>query len=230
MCGRYTVTTPLDQILELFEVNDGPDLGPRYNVAPTQDALVVRRDGDGSREAVALRWGLVPFWADDPGIGNKMINARSETVDSKPAFRKAFEQRRCLVAADGFIEWKKEQGGKQPYHIVLEDRSAFAFAGLWERWSSDDEVLETFTILTTEPNETVEPLHDRMPVIVPKHDYELWLDTRATRADVAEILGPFDAAPMTAYPVSRDINSPANDSPEVLERVETHVETQGQLF
>ena len=221
MCGRYTVTSPLDQILGLFALKAAPDLGPRYNVAPTQNALVVRRAADAEREAVALRWGLIPHWADDPAIGSRLINARSETVHTKPSFRDAFARRRCLVAADGFIEWKKEQGGKQPYHIVMEDRAPFAFAGIWERWKPADggELIESFSILTTTPNETVEPLHDRMPVIVAEHDFELWLDSRAGRDAVEPILAPFDGRPMIAFPVSREINSAANDGPEVLKRV-----------
>jgi putative SOS response-associated peptidase YedK len=229
MCGRFTVTSPLDQILDLFALEDGPDLGPRYNVAPTQEALVVRTRAEArEREAVALRWGLVPRWADDPKIGNRLINARSETVHSKPSFRDAFAKRRCLVPADGFIEWKNEQGGKQPYHIVMEDRGPFAFAGIWESWKPEDggELLETFTILTTTPNDTVEPLHDRMPVIVSEHDYDLWLADRAGKTDVAEILRPFEDKPMMAYPVSRKVNKPSNDSPDVLERVAE----QGMLF
>lgn len=219
MCGRYTLTTPLDQILDLFRLQTAPDLGPRYNLAPTQEALVVRVTED-NRRGEALKWGLIPHWAKDPAIASRLINARSETVATKPSFRDAFARRRCLVATDGFIEWKAEQGGKQPYHIVMEDRRPFAFAGIWERWQPPTgDAVETFSILTTTPNETVARLHDRMPVVVAERDFDLWLDRRARAEDVEGLLAPWEETPMEAYPVSRKVNDVANDGPEALKPV-----------
>jgi len=225
MCGRFTLTTPADQIQDLFGVKKLPELRARYNVAPTDDVLAVRKQkGDGGNQAVMLRWGLVPYWADDLSIGSRLINARSETVDEKPAFRSAFERRRCLIVADGFFEWTRANG-KQPYHIVLKERGAFAFAGLWERWKGgEDGVVESCTILTTDANELVAPLHDRMPVILHATDHDLWLDTRAGREAVARLFEPFPADEMDTYAVSRRVNNVANDDEACLEPVETQQE------
>jgi putative SOS response-associated peptidase YedK len=220
MCGRFTLTSADDLIRDLFELKSLPSLEPRYNIAPTQEVLAVRSADEG-REALLLRWGLVPQWADDTSIGSRLINARSETVASKPAFRDAFRQRRCLVVADGFIEWQASQGRKQPYHVRMKDGSPFGFAGLWERWRDEDgQWLQTCTILTTEPNELVEPIHDRMPVILPTALHERWLDTRTSPAGLTELLGPFPAAAMEAVAVSTRVNSVRNDDPACLERTE----------
>lgn len=224
MCGRFTLATPPDQIAELFDVPEVPSVEARYNIAPTQDVPVCRQPGPGAtRQIDLLRWGLVPFWADDLKIGNRMINARSETASSKPAYRTAFKRRRCLVPATGFFEWKKENGGKQPYLFRREDGAPFAFAGLWEHWSDDEtgEVAETFTILTCAANELVAPVHKRMPVVLRPDDFGFWLDP--SNDDVAaldELAGPWPPAGFEAYPVSRDVNSPRNDNATLVEPLE----------
>ncbi len=178
MCGRFTLTDPDQDLAVQFNLPDIPDMQPRYNIAPTQPVAAVRvSPASMVREMALLHWGLIPFWAKDRKIGNRMINARSETVAEKPAFRAAFKRRRCLVAADGFYEWQKQDGGKQPYYIRRHDGRPFAIAGLWESWKSEDEaVIESCTLLTTTPNELIRPLHNRMPVILHPKDYDLWLD------------------------------------------------------
>ncbi len=179
MCGRYSITTPVDALRKPFQLEGAPvNLQPRWNVAPTQAAPVVRLAGDGSREFCMLNWGLVPYWAEDTTLQSHMINARGETVHDKPAFRQAFRQRRCLVPADGFYEWQTVAAkSKQPLLFRMRDREPFAFAGLWERWiPPKGEVLETFTILNTAANEIMAPFHDRVPVILAPSDYAAWLD------------------------------------------------------
>jgi putative SOS response-associated peptidase YedK len=219
MCGRYTLSTPTDEIAALFDLStqlDLPALPERYNVAPTQEAAVVRVVAPGTpRRLDLLRWGLVPYWADDLSIGNRMINARSESVADKPAFRRSFRRQRCLVATDGFYEWKKEGKLKQPYHIRRKDRHPFAFAGLWERWKNPEgNLLDTFTILTTSANDLLRPLHDRMPVIVDRRDFALWLDPEVTDPAVLQpLLAPAPPDEMETVPVSRTVNSPAYDGP-----------------
>ncbi len=221
MCGRYTLTHPGD-LLEELGVDSPPQLTPRYNVAPTQNAPVVRAAAQGGRRLDLLRWGLVPFWAQDPKIGNRMINARSETAAEKPSFRHALKQRRCVVPADGFYEWKKVGGGaKQPYHIHLHDRRPFVFAGLWERWTKGPEPIESFTILTTSPNDKVAELHDRMPVILPREAWDLWLDPSVgDAARVAALMGPCDSGEITFVPVSKMVNRPGNDRPECVQPIQ----------
>jgi putative SOS response-associated peptidase YedK len=173
-----------------------------------------------------MRWGLIPSWADDPAIGARMINARAETVAMKPAFRSAFRQRRCLVIADGFYEWRKLPRRKQPHYIRLRDRKPFAFAGLWERWTGSDRVGDaasvlSCTIITTAPNELIAPLHNRMPVILRSKDYGTWLDPDTTQCDVLEpLLCPYPPDEMEAYPVSTHVNNPSNDTPECIDATE----------
>ncbi len=221
MCGRYTLTHPGD-LLEELGVDSPPQLTPRYNVAPTQNAPVVRAAAQGGRRLDLLRWGLVPFWAQDPKIGNRMINARSETAAEKPSFRHALKQRRCVVPADGFYEWKKVGGGaKQPYHIHLRGRRPFVFAGLWERWTKGPEPIESFTILTTSPNDKVAELHDRMPVILPREAWDLWLDPSVgDAARVAALMGPCNSGEITFVPVSKMVNRPGNDRPECVQPIQ----------
>jgi putative SOS response-associated peptidase YedK len=221
MCGRYTLTSAGDEVALLFELSDIPSLPPRYNLAPTQEAAVVRVTSPGGpRHLDLLRWGLVPYWAEDPSIGNRMINARSESVADKPAYRWSFRKQRCLIATDGFYEWKKEGKLKQPYHIRRKDRQPFAFAGLWARWKPKDgsgDPLDTFTILTTDSNELIRPLHDRMPVILDRENFDLWLDPQVEdRNRLQELLVPYDGSVMETVPVSRTVNSPANDQPDCL--------------
>lgn len=220
MCGRFTLATPVEELAEEFGlVRPLPDLRPSYNVAPTQEVAVVRASGEGRRLEM-LRWGLIPAWADDPGIGSRMINARSETVAEKPSFKRAFKARRCLIPADGFYEWQKTNGGKQPHYVRMKNGSPFAFAGLWERWSGDEEEVRSCTILTTGANELVSEIHQRMPVILPSEDYELWLDPDVNEPDLLlPLLAPYPVEDMEAYPVSRRVNSPSNDEPGCVERV-----------
>ena len=223
MCGRYTLSTPGEVIAEIFDLSEEPELAARYNVAPTQEVATLRAGDDGERRFSTLRWGLVPHWADDPSIGNRMINARSESVADKPAFRTSFKRKRCLVLADGFYEWQKVSGGKkQPWYFRLENGEPFAFAGLWASWKpkdgGDDEVLETCTLLTTDANALVKKAHHRHPVILPPEHLDLWLDPNVTdKEPLLAVLGPLDPEKMIAYPVSTRVNSPANDDPSVIE-------------
>ncbi len=230
MCGRYTLSTPMDHLVEVFDVPPVTfDHEPRYNITPTQQAPVVASDRRGDRMGL-MRWGLVPSWAKDVAIGSRMINARAETLRTKPAFKEAVVARRCLVPADGFYEWVKEGSGKVPYWIHDPERAPLSLAGLWERWggggwqepggpeSEGTESVYTFTIITVEPNETVRPLHDRMPAIVPSADRGIWLDRTTRTENALEILRPYQGE-LAAYPVSKLVNSPANDDVECIEPV-----------
>jgi putative SOS response-associated peptidase YedK len=224
MCGRYTLSIPAEILAETFGVDaehTRERAEARYNICPTQEAVVVRRAEDGHRELTALRWGLVPFWAEDPVIGNRMINARAETVADKPAFRTSFKKRRCLVLADGYYEWKKEPGGKQPYWIHRPDGGLLALAGLWSRWEGPAGPLETFAILTTEAHPAIAHVHDRMPVILAPEHWDLWLDPAVEdRARLRPLLTHVGGDGLALRPVSRAVNSPANDSPRLLEPFE----------
>ncbi len=222
MCGRFTLTElEPDMLVEIFNLSgDVPPLAPRYNIAPTQPVATVIRDSGANRLAI-MRWGLIPSWAKDPAIGSRMINARGETVHEKPSFRAAFKRRRCLVLADGFYEWQKQDSGpKQPVFITLNDRQPFGFAGLWEQWTdgaTGDEVV-TCTIITTTPNDLLRPIHNRMPVILPRAHYAPWLATDERDAEaLLPLLRPYPAEEMTAWPVSTRVNSPANDDPSLIE-------------
>jgi len=222
MCGRFTARLTWQQLHDLYEITtpdlrqDELDLKPRYNVAPTDVVPVCRLNRSGQREIAMLKWGLIPYWADDPKIGYRTINARAETVATAPAFREAFRRRRCLIPASGFYEWKKlDNGDKQPYLIQMRDGSPFSFAGLWERWARGAEPIETFTIITGEPNSLAAELHDRMPVILDPADYDAWLTARDTAISQA-MLQPFPAQLMTAFPVSKRVNSPKNDDPDLI--------------
>ena len=199
-------------------------IAPRYNVAPTQPVVVVRTVSTSStnvvspkRELTFLLWGLIPSWAKDPKIGSSLINARAETVAEKPSFRAAFKRRRCLVLADGFYEWQKLEGKKQPLFIHMADRQPFALAGLWESWHSPDGgIIDTCTILTTSPNELMEPIHNRMPVILEPEDYNTWLIPDDQPDTALHLLRPFLAEKMAAYPVSTWVNSPAHDDVQCI--------------
>ena len=219
MCGRYSLTTPAEHLVEVFDVPPVTfDYRPRYNIAPTQDVPVVASDRRGKRLGL-LRWGLVPAWADDPAIGSRMINARAETLLDKPSFREAAVSRRCLVPADGFYEWAKEGGRKGPHWIHSPDREPLGFAGLWERWYSDgSEPLYSMAIITVDANEGIRHLHHRMPAIVPRANRKAWLDTQTPVADALSLLKPYEGA-LEAYPVSTLVNSPANDEPGCIDRV-----------
>ncbi len=217
MCGRYILTITGKVLAEAFGVDETPELAPRYNISPTQEAPVVREAG-GRRRMDLLRWGLIPSWAKDPSIGQRLINARAETAASKPSFRSALRTRRCLVPADGFYEWQKTPAGKQPWLIRMRDAGPFALAGLWENWQlPGGEPLESFTILTTRPNELVAPLHDRMPVILPPESWDLWLDPELREPPVlSHLLRPYAPGAMTAYPVTPAVGSPAFDEPACI--------------
>ncbi len=237
MCGRYTVTRPAD-LLEELGIETTEPLEASYNVAPTQKVPVVRATAgvvpeagvpteagkrkETAREAVNLRWGLIPFWAKDIKIGNRMINARSETVATKPAFRNSLRRKRCAILADGFYEWKKVEGGKQPYHIHLKDHRPFVFAGLWDCWSKGPiDPIESFTILTTRPNEKVAELHDRMPVILTPEAIDFWLDPGVDDASrLVKVLEPYDAAEIDFFPVSKMVNRPSNNVPQCVAPIE----------
>jgi putative SOS response-associated peptidase YedK len=217
MCGRYTLRTSVETLTERFEIDDTPSsIAASYNVAPTQEVATVLVE-DGKRKLEMLHWGLIPSWAKDPQVGNRMINARAETVAEKPSYRKAFQEHRCLILADGFYEWQKTDSGKQPYYIRMEDESPFAFAGLWESWRNGREI-RSCTIITTAPNELAASIHNRMPVILDPEDYDMWLDPDFDeREPLTSLLKPFPAEAMEAYPVSRRVNKPANNDPRVIE-------------
>jgi putative SOS response-associated peptidase YedK len=219
MCGRYTHRYTWSQIVELYRLTEPAvapnDFAPRYNIAPTQKAPIVRERA-GKRELAMLRWGLIPFWAKDAKIAYKTINARAETVATAPSFREAFRARRCLVPSSGFYEWMKTPTGKQPYLIGFKDGRPFAFAWLWEAWKdrASGAKAETFTIITGESNKVVANIHSRMPVIIDPADFDRWLTAAEPPAD---LLKPYPAAGMTAYPVSKAVNSPALDEPSLIE-------------
>lgn len=217
MCGRYTLSTPVGALAEEFGLGGAlPDLPASYNIAPTQEVPAILGN-DGGRRLEMLRWGLIPAWADDPGIGARMINARSETAAEKPSFRRAFRNRRCLIPADGFYEWQKAPGGKQPYHIRMRDGRPFAFAGLWESWGRDGEEIRSCTILTTTANALVGEIHDRMPVILARDAYDVWLDPDSESDELAGLLAPYPDEEIEKYPVSRFVNSPRNNDPRCVE-------------
>jgi putative SOS response-associated peptidase YedK len=214
MCGRFAFYSPSEATAALFGVDNAPPVEPRYNIAPTQYIAAIRDDGQGSRELNMLRWGLVPFWAKDPSIGNRMINARAETVAEKPSFRNAYKKRRCLILADGFYEWHTEAGSKTPYFISTADGKPFAFAGLWEDWKDkkSGESLQTATIITTAANAFMESLHHRMPVILQGATASDWL---AGSADLLQDVAAITPR-MRAWPVARTVNNARNEGEELL--------------
>lgn len=224
MCGRFVRQSDIDAYAKLLQAEVNSNLEPGYNIAPTQDILVARVDQNGTRELVSLRWGLVPGWSKGPDNRYSMINARADTIASKPAYRNAFKQRRCLIAADGFYEWRKQEQNraKQPYYIHLARQKPFAMAGVWEIWrGDDDEVIQSCAIITTDANELVADIHDRMPVILAPKDYTAWLDPAMRDVEaLGEMLKPFPAGRMAAYPVSTRVNSPANNSPDCIAPLE----------
>ncbi len=222
MCGRFSLGATASQLIDLFNLTEIPPWGPRYNIAPTQEVLVVVKPPEHpDRKAGLHRWGLIPSWAKDRSIGNQLINAQAETAATKPAFRAAYRKRRCLILADGFYEWKKEGRHKQPYYIRLLNGRPFAFAGLWEHWDGGQgPAIDSCTILTTTPNDLLRPLHHRMAVILAPGDYALWLDPALQGVDrLQPLLRPYPAEAMTAYPVSTRVNNPANDHPECVEPI-----------
>lgn len=221
MCGRFTLTVDPAELQDAFGDYIFPEhFAPRFNIAPTQPVLAI--PNDGKNKADFFLWGLIPSWSKDPGIANKLINARGETIAEKPSFRGGFKYKRCLILADGFYEWKIQDGSKikTPYFIHMKDRKPFAFAGLWDEWHSPDGgTLRTCTIITITPNELMSTLHNRMPVILDKKNYADWLDPapRAKRPDsLLHLIQPYPAEGMSAYPVSTMVNSPGNDRSELV--------------
>jgi putative SOS response-associated peptidase YedK len=221
MCGRYVITTAPQAIRQWFAIHGTlPNFPPHYNAAPGQDLPVIRRHPEsGERVLGLLRWGLIPYWSKDPKIAWRCINARGETVKTTPAFRSAYESRRCLVPADAFFEWKANGRAKRPYAIALRTREPFAFAGLWENWKDPktNDWLRTFTIVTTTPNELVASLHDRMPVIPAPESYDRWL---GGEPDPADLIRPYPAEEMVTWSISTRVNKAENDDPAILDRVE----------
>lgn len=220
MCGRITLSTPAAKLIELFQLTAFPRMAPGYNIAPTQLVLCVRKQ-EGRQHAVFKQWGLVPPWAKDTSIGNKMINARSETAAVKPAFRKAWSARRCLIPVDGFYEWEKLSGRrKQPWRIHMPDRVAFSIGGLWESWqptiSGNAAPLETCTILTTSANADMSPIHDRMPVVIPREHHDTWLNEATEQDHLKTLTQPLPNGLLQRYPVSTLVNKPSNNSADCL--------------
>jgi putative SOS response-associated peptidase YedK len=223
VCGRFTLRKPGAILAEWFNLPEVPAWAPRYNIAPSQLVATVLRTADEStRRLRVYRWGLIPSWAKDPRIGDRMINAQAETAATKPSFRAAFRRRRCLVLADGFYEWQVLGRRKQPFYVGMRDECPFAFAGLWEHWESQaGEAIDSCTLLTMEPNELIRSFHHRMPVILDKQDYDLWLDPAIQDPETLQpLLRPYPAEAMTAYPVSTLVNNPRNDIPECITPLE----------
>jgi putative SOS response-associated peptidase YedK len=223
MCGRFTQTFSNSDIESAFNLANVPEIEPRYNIAPTQQvATILRSDPESDREFKELRWGLIPSWAKDSKMGAKLINARAETIAEKPSFRSAFQRRRCLILASGFYEWQRQDNRKQPFYIQLKDSQPFAFAGLWSTWQPiDGEAMNTCTIITTEANEVMQPIHDRMPVILESENYDLWLDPTVQKPEFLQsLLTPINSGKLKTYPVSTKVNNPRNDSSECLESIE----------
>jgi putative SOS response-associated peptidase YedK len=233
MCGRYRLPRRKQLVDEYFGSTSGEkEWNPRYNVAPTQTVPVIRQNPkEPVRELSLMRWGLVPSWAKDSSVAAMMINARSETASTKPAFRDALKSRRCLIPADAFYEWQKTGKAKQPYCFEVDEGELFAFAGIWDRWKDPSgNALETCSILTTSPNAVTSPVHDRMPVILDPDSYDLWLDPGMKDVSaVSELLKPCDARLMRCYTISTRINYVANDDEECSAPVEL-AQTQARLF
>ncbi len=216
MCGRFTLTVDPSDLRDAFPEYTFPEqVAPRFNIAPTQPILAITNEG--TNKADFFVWGLIPSWAKDASIGNRMINARAETLAEKPSFRSAYKYHRCLILSDGFYEWQAQPGTKSkiPHFIHLRSASPFAFAGLWEHWNSPDgSEIRSATIITTEPNDLMARLHNRMPVILPNETYAQWLDPAPQSPDhLQKLLVPYPAEMMEAYPVSTRVNAPANDDP-----------------
>jgi len=218
MCGRFSFNIPPELLAEIFDLPESPSISPRFNIAPTQLVPVIRQLPDGRNHLDLLRWGLIPSWAKDPSIGSKMINARSETITEKPAFRQAIKYRRCLVLGSGFYEWKKKGTVKQPWYIRLKDGAPMVLAGIWEIWKSPEgEAIESCSILTTAANRLVAPLHDRMPVILSPDEFDDWIDREITNpAALERLFQSYPADLMEMWPVSPLVNKVANDTADLI--------------
>ena len=215
MCGRFAFYSPSEATAALFGVNDAPPVEPRFNIAPTQDIAAIRNDADGSPEFALLRWGLIPSWAKDPSIGNRMINARAETVAEKPSFRAAYSRRRCVVLADGFYEWRREGSQKTPYFISLASAAPFVLGGIWENWTDKEsgESIQSTALITTEANDFMQPLHHRMPMIMEAPAANDWLGGSKDMLEEAAQNSP----PLQAWPVDRRVNNARNQGDDLIE-------------
>ena len=216
MCGRFALTVDVEKIAKTFGVEPTLEITRRYNIAPTQNVVSIMRNG--ATHLAELRWGLIPSWAKDESIGSRMINARAESLTEKPSFKGLLRSKRCLIIADGFYEWRQDSGSKTPMYITMKDGEPFAFAGLWDSWKDPDgQPLRTCTIITTEPNEVVASIHNRMPAILLPEARDAWLDTDIKDEHLlAHWLTPYPAHAMMARAVSRLVNDPKNDSPELI--------------
>ena len=224
MCGRFALFIDLNTLIEAFglSLNVPPGaITPRYNIAPSQQVVGICQNADGFRRLKSFRWGLIPHWAKDASIGNRLINARSETVHEKPSFRQALRYRRCLIPANGFFEWVREDKGKQPYFIRRKDQAPLAFAGLWESWKGPEGTIESCTILTTEANALIAPIHDRMPVILSPPEYDLWLDREVDDPGKLQLLfQPIPGELLEMQPVSAVVNNPQHEGEKCVARIE----------
>lgn len=225
MCGRFTLRTRNRIKLKGLSTSELP-FEARYNIAPSQSILAIADFGHGM-ELTSLTWGLIPSWSSD---GKGFINARCETLETKPSFSESFERRRCLIPADGFFEWKKLRRSKQPYYFQLKDESQFVFAGVWDQWNNGKEIVTSCAIITTAANELVGPLHDRMPAILPTESCDAWLDSNSDRATLKKLLFPFPASQMKSHPVSSAVNHPETDNDQLIARMDVEVGTTPSLF
>ena len=225
MCGRFTLKTPERIKFEALNTYDPDDLVPRYNIAPSQNVLTIL-ERNSEREATFLRWGLIPFWSKEP---KGFINARAETIEQKAAFNESFQRRRCLIPADGFYEWERNGKISQPYYFQMKDQAPFAFAGIWDRWKSEDIWIMSCAIVTTTANELLAPIHHRMPVIISPESYDLWL-ADDPRFPFKDLLAPFPASEMISHTVTHDVNDVKVDDPHLVERVDSFVGVNLRLF
>lgn len=220
MCGRFAMFTPLADIVEQFGIDQATPVEPRYNIAPTQPVAAIRADKEGLKQLDLLRWGLIPHWAKDVSIGNRLINARAETVSEKPAFRQSFSKRRCLIVATGFYEWGETAAGKYPFFMSSPGGDCLAFAGLWERWrSKEDEVIDSCVIITTSANESLARVHQRMPVILGDDAQTLWLSENTSKEDCLAVLQPAADGTLDIRQVRRTVNNPRNEGAELIEEM-----------
>jgi putative SOS response-associated peptidase YedK len=215
MCGRTTLTISPEDLERSFGYTPPADYRPRFNIAPTQKLVTMVDRGSGAG-LTQYRWGLIPFWAKESSIGNRLINARAEGIAVKPAFRAAYARRRCLVVVDGFYEWQASAGGKRPHRICSANAAPFTLAAIWEKWGRRTEVIESCAIITTIANELMSPIHDRMPVVVAAADRARWLSVDTTGKELSALLRPYDGSDLVAYEVSTMVNSPSNDGEECI--------------
>ncbi len=214
MCGRFSLTPKIEQVIEKLNIINSIDFAPSYNISPSQNIPVIRNI-DNQLTISTMHWGLIPFWMKELPKSSSLINARSETVASKPSFRSAYKKRRCLIPADGFYEWQKVENGKLPYFIQLKNKEIFTFAGLWEQWQGNGQTIESCTIITTDANDDMKPIHHRMPVIIDQDYYSHWFEN----ADPLDLLVPYPNGTLRAYPVNSHVNNPRNNDKSCIEAI-----------